>query len=98
MSENEKLSRRAAMKAGLVVMAGTVVATAARAADPLDEGKVDKATVQYQYKWNADGSHCGICANFLAPSNGEKIARCKVVAGPIDPNGYCIAFAPKDAK
>jgi hypothetical protein len=96
MSESDTFSRRGALKAGLTILAGTVVATAARADNP-DDGKIEKSVVQYQYKWNADGSHCGICANFLPPANGEKIARCKVVAGPIDPNGYCIAFAPKGA-
>ena len=85
---NVQTSRRHVLRAGLTVLAGGVLATSARA-DDADDSKVDKTVVQYQYKWNADGSHCAICANFIAPES------CKVVSGKIDPNGYCIAFAPK---
>ncbi len=91
MSEDSKPSRRGILRTGLTMLAGSMIAKVARA-DDAEDSKVDKSVVQYQYKWNADGSHCAICANFLAP------ASCKVVAGKIDPNGYCIAFAPKDAK
>ena len=91
MADNEFASRRGVLKAGLTVLAGATVATAARADDAAD-GKVDKSVVQYQYKWNTDGSHCAICANYIDPG------QCKVVAGKIDPNGYCIAFAAKDSK
>ena len=91
MESDSGVSRRGALRAGLTVLAGGLIATTARA--QTDEGsKVEKSVVQYQYHPNADGSHCGICANFIAPES------CKVVAGKIDPNGYCIAFAPKDSK
>jgi hypothetical protein len=88
MQDEDSASRRGVLRAGLSILAGSLVATAARADDP-DADKVEKTVVQYQWKWNANGDHCAICTNFLAP------ASCKVVKGPIDPNGWCIAFGPK---
>ncbi len=99
MSENNRMSRRTALKAGMTVLAGGLGAPKALAAD-LDSGKMAKSVVQYRYKPAANGSHCAICANFLAPGvpgNPTTDARCKLVAGVIDPNGYCLAFAKKKA-
>jgi len=99
MSDPKWLSRRTALKAGITVLAGTLAAGEARADSDPDIGKQSKESVNYRYHPAANGNHCGICANFLAPDNPEnpthKDARCKLVAGVIDPNGYCIAFAKK---
>jgi hypothetical protein len=99
MSEDKQISRRTALKAGMTVLAGGLAAKSASAAD-LDSGKMAKSVVQYRYHPAANGSHCAICANFLAPGvpgNATTDARCKLVAGVIDPNGYCLAFAKKKA-
>jgi hypothetical protein len=88
MQDDDGMSRRGIMRAGLAIFAGSLAATSARADDP-DADKVEKAVVQYQWKHADNGDHCAICTNFLAP------AACKVVKGPIDPNGWCIAFGPK---
>jgi hypothetical protein len=99
MSDSNKISRRTALKAGMTVLAGGLVATAAHADDDPDIGKQSKESVQYKYHWAANGNHCAICANFLAIDNPEnpthKDNRCKLVAGVIDPNGVCNAFAKK---
>ncbi len=79
-------SRRAALRAGLVILAGGVLATAARADD--DSDKVEQSTVQYQPTPNA-GAKCSACANFVAPN------ACKVVLGVVSPEGWCSAFAAK---
>jgi len=102
MSDTKGISRRTALKAaGMTVLAGGLVSTNALAdADP-DIGKQSKASVQYRYHPAGNGNHCAICANFLAIDNPDnpthKDARCRLVAGVIDPNGYCIAFAKKKA-
>jgi hypothetical protein len=88
MSDSKRISRRTALKAGMTALAGGLTTTAALANNP-DAGKMAKSVVAYRYHWNTDGSHCGICANFLPPES------CKLVAGKIDPNGYCTAFAAK---
>ncbi len=97
MGDNKLVSRRAALKTGLTVIAGSLVATATSAQD-IDAGKMAKSVVAYRYHPAANGSHCAICANFLpagSPGNPGTDARCKLVAGVIDPNGYCTAFAKK---
>ncbi len=86
-------SRRALLRAGVAVLGGVgaaVAATQARAQE-----KIAPAMVQYQTqpKKDDDGKilKCSECVNFEAP------AACKIVAGTISPDGWCIAFAPKES-
>ncbi len=80
-------TRRQVMRAGLTAvgaLGAIVVASTAEAQE-----KIAQAQVQYQTT-PKDGNKCSTCVNFEAP------AACKIVAGSISPNGWCIAFAPKD--
>ena len=88
MSDAGKVSRRSALTAGLTILAGA--ASVVRAQETDEPPKLSKNRVHYQYTWNAHGSHCSICANFIAP-NG-----CHIVDGGISPNGYCRVFSPQD--
>jgi hypothetical protein len=76
-------TRRQVIRAALAA-AGSVVAVSASAQD-----KIAQAQVQYQAT-PKDGSKCSTCVNFEPP------AACKIVAGSISPNGWCIAYAPKE--
>ena len=67
-------------------MVGGVAAASAKAQD-----KIAQAQVQYQTT-PKDGNKCSTCVNFEDPPNA-----CKIVAGTIDPNGWCIAYAPKES-
>ena len=90
MSEKNKLiTRRDALK-NIAVVAGGIAVTTIVAAGTANAGTVSKASVQYQDHPHGN-QHCSVCANFVAPNS------CKVVAGKIDPNGWCVAFAPKSA-
>ena len=80
---DDNATRRQIMRAGLAAVGG-VVATRARAQE-----KIAQAQVQYQAT-PKDGNKCSTCVNFEAP------AACKIVAGSISPNGWCIAYGPKD--
>jgi hypothetical protein len=90
MHNDQAESRRSILRAGLTILAGTLAVTSARAGDT-DADKVEKSVVQYQLKHADNGDHCALCANFVAPN------ACKVVKGPIDPDGWCIAFGPKSS-
>ena len=79
-------SRRGVLRTGLTILAGGLVATAARAQDA--DSKVEQSVVQYQ-TMPKDGAKCSGCVNFVAPN------ACKVVAGNISPEGWCVAYAPK---
>jgi hypothetical protein len=82
-------SRRTALKAGLAAVAGGLAATAATRAAVAQE-KIAQNVVQYQ-ETPKDGAECDKCVNFQAPN------ACTIVAGTINPKGWCVAFAPKDS-
>lgn len=84
--QDDKATRRQIMRSGLAIVGGvtgSVVAGRAKAQD-----KIAQAQVQYQAT-PKDGNKCSTCVNWQPP------ASCKIVAGTINPNGWCIAFAPK---
>ncbi len=86
MREFEPKTRRGILRAGLTIAAGTAaLATRARAQD----AKIAQEQVQYQ-TMPKDGAMCSKCAQFQAPN------ACAIVAGVISPNGWCVAFAPKE--
>ncbi|WP_428541775.1 high-potential iron-sulfur protein [Rhodopila sp.] len=82
--EFEKATRRQMMRAGLAAVGGIVAVSSSASA----EDKIAQAQVQYQ-ETPKDGNKCSTCVNFQPPN------ACKIVAGTINPNGWCIAFAPK---
>lgn len=85
MQDNK--SRRTLLRTGLAIAAGTTLAVnAARAQDE----KIAQELVQYQNQ-PKDGQQCNKCAQWVAPN------ACKIVAGVIQPQGYCVAFAPKES-
>jgi hypothetical protein len=43
---------------------------------------IPKEAAMYQFRPNGQ-QRCGICAHFIQPD------KCEIVAGPIDPNGWC---------
>lgn len=78
----ERPSRRTILGA----LATLAVFTAARGA--IAQGKAAKSAVRYQDQPKG-AQRCSGCAHFI--SSGE----CKVVEGPISPNGWCMAYAAK---
>lgn len=93
----EGLTRRDVLK-GIAISAGVVAVGAITGANPIGAaraagtcpGTTPKATLQYQTQPKGK-DHCSVCANFIAPHC------CKVVAGQISPEGWCMAFTPKTA-
>ena len=63
---------------------------AAQQAGKAKGGKVSKEQVKYQEKPKGD-QKCSNCINFIEPDS------CKLVAGKINPNGWCILWAKKRA-
>ena len=82
-------SRRTAIKTGLMLAGGTVLSFAAAVRASAQE-KIEQAQVMYQ-NMPKDGAKCSLCVNWVAPN------ACKIVAGTINPEGWCVAFAPKDS-
>jgi hypothetical protein len=82
VEKQNKKTRRMVLRSGLAAIGG-LAAVSSRAQD-----KIDPKQVQYQ-PTPKDGNKCSMCVNFQPPT------ACKIVSGTIDPNGWCIAYAPK---
>jgi hypothetical protein len=83
---NDVAGRRLLLQAGL----GLVAAAAATRTAAADD-KLAPELVQYQATPKAEAGKdaiCVKCVNWVAPN------ACKIVSGPIAPNGWCVAFAP----
>ncbi len=86
---NKPASRRTVLRSGLAMAsAGIGVAASLAARNAAAQTKVEQSAVQYQTS-PKDGQMCSLCVNFAPPN------ACNIVAGTIEPNGWCIAFAPK---
>ncbi len=90
MPNHNGTSRRDMLRTGMMIVAGATGAAAigmssARAEDE----KIAQELVQYQNE-PKDGQKCSMCAQWVDPN------ACKIVAGKINPNGYCVAYAPKE--
>jgi len=82
-------SRRAALQLGLVTFAtGFSTGAQAQTQEKLAQEKLEQKIVQYQVQ-PKNGQMCSTCVNWQPPN------ACKLVAGTIVPNGWCVAFAPK---
>ena len=89
--ETDKTSRRGVLPGAMAVIATVGAAGAAAAAtggQRYAQEKLAQNIVQYQ-QTPKDGARCEMCVNWVAPNS------CKIVAGTINPHGWCIAFAPK---
>ena len=82
-----RASRRSVLRAGATLLG---VAAAARTTEATAQEKLAQNVVQYQEQ-PKDGQECDGCVNW-EPPNG-----CKIVAGNINPKGWCVAYAPKQS-
>ncbi len=80
--------KRAALRGMLVVGLGAVAAYAAPRSAEAQDQKLAQNLVQYQTS-PKNGQECDKCVNWVNPN------ACKIVAGPISPKGWCVAFAPQ---
>ena len=81
------MSRRRVLSRGALAL-GAAAAASAVASPSLAAGKVSQAQAGYK---NAPqgGNECDKCQQFLPPSD------CKVVDGPVSPQGSCTLFVAK---
>ncbi len=92
MSQDQKPTSRRTVLIGAAALGGLPLLAAAGVAHAA--GTLPKANAKYQDHPNA-GKHCAVCNYFLPGAKPTAVGQCKVVAGPISPNGWCTMFAPK---
>ncbi len=56
--------------------------------------KTPKADVKYQFSPRG-ADHCVLCVSFIPGPEGQGAGACKVVDGPIQPNGWCELFSKR---
>ena len=85
------MKRREVLTRGMglagVSLLGIVICARSNAAD-----KSSKAALLYQSHPH-DGQQCGDCKYFTAGSGDSSGGTCSLVEGPIDSNGWCMAFS-----
>ena len=87
MNDDNKPSRRSVLKL-FALVTGAALASGVAPRRALAQQKASKQSMKYQDKPNGD-QKCANCLQFEPPKG------CKVVAGDVSPEGYCIAWAKK---
>lgn len=88
MHSSNKLTRRALLGRAASIAGATLASTIVPIKVASAQQKVSKEAMKYQDHPNGT-MQCSNCMQFEPPSS------CKVVAGTISPNGYCIAWVKK---
>lgn len=82
-------SRRQWLIGSAVVLGGVCVARGAAA-----QAKASKQAMQYQDQ-PKNGQQCDQCQHWIPGASPTAQGTCQVVAGPISPKGWCVAFVKK---
>ena len=93
MNRPESERRRAAIAHVLGLAGGCAFCLAA--IRHASAGKSSKASFMYQDHPH-DGRRCGDCKYFTAGGDARSAGTCALIEGPIEPNGWCMAFAPRE--
>ena len=62
-----------------------------------DADKGTRTTLQYTDRAPSSDKQCHVCSFYQPAPEPTKCGGCTLVKGPIHPNGYCTAFAPKSS-
>lgn len=84
----KEISRRDLLK-GVAMLAGVAALRPVRA-----QGKVAKAAMKYQDHPKGD-AECSNCLQWIPGKTPTAMGSCKVVAGEINPKGWCLAYVKK---
>jgi hypothetical protein len=103
----DKLTRRSTLKLLVAVpLCAAVVSACGKKTEPdscqdtaglNDADKATRTTLQYNDRSPEKYRHCAVCTYWQAPKDVAQCGGCQLVKGPIHPNGFCTAFAAKQA-
>ena len=93
MTEPVSLQRRRLLMRGLFV-AGTSVYVLSAATRDAAAQKSSKASLLYQ-EHPHEGRRCSDCKFFTLGPVGTSAGTCAIVDRPIQPEGWCMAFSPR---
>ncbi|HQT68256.1 MAG TPA: high-potential iron-sulfur protein [Acetobacteraceae bacterium] len=97
MNETSKTAGPAGSRRGLLHLAACLsgAALCVAAMPQAQAAALSKASVGYRDIPSDKGKVCANCALFILPAQGAAHARCKLVAGPISPAGWCQIWTPR---
>ena len=84
-----KPSRRSTLKKAALAATLAVLPWAARG-----QAKAGKQAMQYQDQPKGDQT-CDTCVQWIPGPKPDAPGQCKVVEGPINPKGWCVAYVKK---
>ena len=87
--QRKKMSRRTLLKSAALLAGIAAIPVVAEAA-----GSVPKAAMKYQDQPKGS-QECSNCMQFIPGKSADAMGECKVVAGPISPKGWCVAYVKK---
>jgi hypothetical protein len=89
------ISRRVALKRGAIALFSLTAIPILALPRTAHAVLASKAEFNYQDQPHA-GQRCAECSAFLPPTQSNSAeGACKIVAGPISPQGWCMAFSQK---
>jgi hypothetical protein len=94
MDSHEALRRRLLRQAAAALPVLVALPLLAPRGAAARAGTASKEDFHYQDHPN-EGKHCANCVAFVAPGAGQALGTCNIVAGPISPDGWCMAFSSK---
>lgn len=93
MNQNKKTSRRNMLRRTSAVLGAIVLTPLVTHSPTAKAGSMNKAMLHYQDSPN-DGKMCADCSAYTPPSSSDTgSGTCKVVAGPVNPQGWCMAYS-----
>ncbi|MDR3510426.1 MAG: high-potential iron-sulfur protein [Caulobacteraceae bacterium] len=92
MSSQSQPTTRRTVLMGAALLTG--LAGLARSGPAAAQGTTPQASAKYQ-PTPKGANKCSKCNFFVPGPNATALGQCKVVAGKVSPNGWCLLFAPK---
>jgi len=93
MNEHESARRRLLGQAAAALPALLALPLLARPSTARAGGG-SKEDFHYQDHPN-ETRRCANCVQFIPPVAEQQLGSCQIIAGPISPDGWCMAFTPK---
>ncbi|SFI02102.1 High potential iron-sulfur protein [Collimonas sp. OK307] len=92
MNQDKKTSRRNMLRRSSAVLGAVILTPLVTHSPQANAGSMTKGMLHYQ-DTPKDGKMCADCAAYNPPTPDTASGTCKVVAGPVNPQGWCMAYS-----